>query len=197
MRKRLIALAVALLLPTLPASAAVITFDGLRTPSAFTTPYTESGFNVSPVSNDWIVWTSYGNPAPAIVFFNPDTTVETSAQVEVTAGGGLFTFQGVDLYSSLTPIPFVFVGLLNSTVVLNQSGTVPNTFGNFRAVSANSTQPIDTLRITVVNPSTAPFGGRNPAGLDNIVVNRVPEPATMLLMSAGLAVVVRRRLQRR
>lgn len=197
MRKRLIALAVALLLPTLPASAAVITFDGLQTPTPFTTTYTESGFNVSPVSNDWIVWTGYGNPAPAIVFFNPDTIFETSAAVEVTAGGGLFTFQAVDLYSSVTPIPYVFVGLLNSTVVLNQSGTVPNTSGNFRTVLTNSTQPIDTLRITVVNPSTAPFGGRNPAGLDNIVVNRVPEPATMLLMSAGLAVVVRRRLQRR
>ena len=47
MRKRLLALASTLLLPAVPASASVITFNGLQTESAFTT-YTESGFNVSP-----------------------------------------------------------------------------------------------------------------------------------------------------
>jgi len=196
MRKRLIPLALTWLLQTTPASAAVISFTGLQTPAAFTGPYVESGFSVLPTANDWIVWTGYGNPAPAIVFINPDTAFETSAQIEVTAGGGLFTFESVDLYSSISPIPFVFVGLLNSTVVLTQGGALPNTFGNFRTVSVNSTQPIDTLLITVGNPSTAPFPTVNPAGLDNVVVNRVPEPTTLVLMTAGL-VGMARHLKRR
>jgi len=196
MRMRLVPLALTLLAPVVPASAAVITFDGLQTPSAFTGPYAESGFSVSPASNQWIVWTGYGNPAPAIVFINPDTAFETNAQIEVTAGGRLFTFESVDLYSSISPIPFGFVGLLNSTVVLSQMGGLPNTFGNFRTVSVNSTQPIDTLLITVGNPSTAPFPTVNPAGLDNVVVNRVPEPTTVVLMTAGLAVVARRMKRR-
>ena len=196
-RAPLFALASSILIPTAPASAATIGFDDLLTPSAFTT-YAESGFTVSAAAGDWAVRTNYGNPEPFIYFVNPTGQLTNSAQIEVTAGGELFTFESVDLYSSVTPIPFLFVGFLNSDAVLNQSGTVPNTFGRFATVTGNLSPLIDTLRITLFNPATpqCPNCGGNPVGLDNIVLNAVPEPSTALLLGIGLAAAARRRMQR-
>jgi hypothetical protein len=63
-------------------------------------------------------------------------------------------------------------------------------------VNSSSTQTIDTLRITLSNPATDCCS--NPVGLDNIVANPVAEPASLILLSAGLtAVGARRRMKRR
>jgi hypothetical protein len=92
----------------------------------------------------------------------------------------------------------VFVGLLNSSPVLTQSGTVPMTFGRFATAIGNTSQLIDTLRITLFNPATpqCPTCAGNPVGLDNIVVNTVPEPTTAALLSLGLAAAAWRRKRR-
>jgi hypothetical protein len=186
--------AIALLISTAPASAATITFSGLLTPSAFTT-YTEAGFTVSATSGSWEAITSFGNPAPFIEFLREADEPEISAQIEITAGGAPFTFASADIYSSITEIPFVFAGFLNLNPVFTVTGTVPHTFGNFETVNAASVQFSDTLLITLSNPATECCP--NPVGIDNIVVNTeaapIPEPATLLLFSTGLAFVSARR----
>jgi hypothetical protein len=154
-----------------------IDFNGLSGSdgSSFTS-YAESGFTVARLSGSWLVGKNYGNPPPYILFRNPPTT---TASVAVTGAGAPFSFRSIDLYSSTTPIPFTFTGLLNGNTVFTVSGTVPNTFGNFATVSnPHETDRIDTLQVSLSNPSNPNVP--NPVGLDNIVVvapgSTVPEP---------------------
>jgi hypothetical protein len=159
------------------------------------TSYTESGFTVAPLSGNWLVGDRFGNPPPFIVFTNPPST---TASIAVTDAGAPFSFSSIDLYSSITPIPYTFTGLLNGNMVFTTSGTVPNTFGNFASVSnSHGTDVIDTLQVTLSNPPGLP----NPVGLDNIVVSAsgtvVPEPSTLALLSiciglTGLGMMRRR-----
>jgi Carboxypeptidase regulatory-like domain len=113
--------------------------------------------------------TGYGAPPGPSLQFSTPAGITTDGEVKVTAGGSTFRFSSVDLYSSTTPIPYVFTGMSNSTVVFAVSGRQGNTFGNFATIAnPQSAAPIDTLLIRLSNPA-APCCG-NPVGLDNIVV---------------------------
>jgi len=144
-----------------------IAFGGLLTDESPVGAYEESGFLVTTDSSDWIARTSYGAPAPFIFFFAIGGTLTRG--VSVTASGGTFKFVSVDLYSSITPIPYEITGLRNSVVVFSVAGALPNTYGNFRTVEhPNGRDSVDTLVIRLSNP--APADGFNPMGLDNIVL---------------------------
>jgi hypothetical protein len=146
---------------------ATIAFSGLLTSESPAGTYAESGFVVTTDSSDWIAWTAYGAPAPCIVFFAHGGALTRG--VGVTAGGSTFTFVAVDLYSSMTPIPYEITGLRDSVVVFSVAGTLPNTFGNFRTVeNPGGRDSVDTLLIRLSNQ--APADGSNPMGLDNIVL---------------------------
>jgi hypothetical protein len=104
---------------------------------------------------------------------NPTSAADLTGAVRVTAGGAAFRLATLDLYSSVTVIPYTLTGTLAGNPVFTTSGTVPNTFGNFATV----TNPfpfalIDALVITVTNPSNpaCPTCGSNPMGIDNIVL---------------------------
>ena len=194
MRTTFLGLVVALLTTVGRASASTIGFSDLLTPGPFTT-YTESGFSVSAVSGSWEGFTSFGNPAPFILFTRAAGEPTISAQIEVRASGAPFTFSSMDLYSSLTTIPYLVTGLRDSSPVFTVAGIVPNTFGSFATVNSNSTQIIDTLRIALSNPATPCCS--NPVGLDNIVASPVPERASLILLSASLAMVEARRRMKR
>jgi hypothetical protein len=147
-----------------------IAFTGLVANESPVRSYAESGFTVTAESSPWVAWTIYGAPAPCILFFARGGTVLTRG-VRVTAGSLPFRFVAVDLYSSMTPIPYEIVGLRYSVVVFSMTGTLPNTFGNFKTVEHSSGRDaVDTLVIRLANP--APPFGSNPMGLDNIVLLR-------------------------
>jgi len=143
--------------------AVTCTFGGLPVDGETLLSYTESGITVLATAGDWQARTGFGNPAPSILF---STSVGGTAtgQVKVTAGGSAFRFVSVDLYSSMTTIPYVFTGQIGSTQVFSVSGTVPNTFGNFAKVAnPNAGDLIDTLVIELANGVA-----QNSMGLDNL-----------------------------
>jgi hypothetical protein len=183
-----------LLVPALahPAFANDITidFNGLQGSdgSPFSN-YSEYGFNVSAVTDQWLVGQSGGNPGPYI-YFIAQPNQDVTATIDVTEGGAEFNFKSVDLYSSITTIPYTFTGFLGSNQVFSVSGTVPNTFGNFATVdNPDANTYVTSLEISLTN-DPGPCCS-NPMGLDNIVVSQgtttTPEPGTLLLLCSGVA----------
>jgi hypothetical protein len=148
-----------------------VAFSSLTGSGTPVSTYTESGFSISTSAANWVALTTYGNPAPFIQFAASAGSVVTG-QIQVTADRQLpFSFKSVDLYSSVTPIPYVITGAIGSTVVFTLSGTVPNTFGNFRTVvNSHGTDVINTLTIDLSNATG--LAGSNPMGLDNIVLSQ-------------------------
>lgn len=157
-----------------PSGAITLTFEGLTSDpwpnlSPFAT-YIQDGVTVEPRLNDWVV-NLYGHPSPAIVFNTP-AGEEGVGAVQVSAGGATFTFHAVDLYSSITPIPWVFTGFKGSSQVFSATGQEGFTLGAFVNVSSpNAGDEIDRLSIELGNPLTC---CPNPVGLDNIVVTYTP-----------------------
>ena len=99
--------------------------------------------------------TTYGNPLPSIIFNRSAAQPTITAAVTITASGSEFRFQSVDLYSSITTIPYVFTGRLKSNLVFSVSAEEGNTFGSFVTVAnPNATDTIDNLVITLSNPET-------------------------------------------
>ncbi len=142
-----------------------VTFNSFGTSLLPFTTYAESGFILSATAAAWWGGTS-GFPAPGVIFYaTPNANV---GQVLVTAAGNApFSFRSVDLYSSVTVIPYTITGLRNSTPVFTLTGVVPNTFGNFRTVeNPHLTDVIDALVITLTNQSTSCCS--NPMGFDNL-----------------------------
>jgi len=132
------------------------------------TTYTEAGFTISAAAASWVAY-NYGNPGPSVIFYTPQG-VSTTGEVSIRTADGLplFRFTSVDLYSSLTTIPYTITGTLQGHTMFTEAGTLGHTFGNFAQVaSTHSHIPIDTLVIRLTN-DTAP----NPMGLDNIVLRR-------------------------
>src|SRR5438874_1108768 len=162
--------------PSSTGTPVTLTFNGLTAGGLPVGNYTESGFTVSANPGDWVSLTTYGNPAPFIEFFasggNPVTGgPAVTGQVAVFGTGHApFRFQSVDLYSSVTRIPYEITGVRNDAAVFTLADTLPNTFGNFRTVvNSHAADTIDTLIIRLTN---SPGPGSNPMGLDNIVLLR-------------------------
>lgn len=128
----------------------------------------------SSFTRDWEAGTWYGNPAPFIRFRVPPGAPQTSGAISVSAGGAAFRLISVDLYSSVTPIPYELRGFLNGMPLFTATGTVPNTFGTFRTVTNPYAEVlVDSVTIVLTNPAM-PACCDNPMGLDNIVVLPAP-----------------------
>ena len=113
-RSRFAALTGGVLIST-TAWATTIDFGGLpgSQDSPFTS-YTESGFTVAPLSGSWLVGQNFGHPPPFVFFKHPAVGgTTTEAAITVTDADTTFSFNSIDIYSSVTPVPYVFTGLLN------------------------------------------------------------------------------------
>src|SRR4051794_7705626 len=95
-------------LSTIALANTIIDFAGITDTPLFT--YTEAGFTVTSIFGNWEGLTSFGHPPPFIWYLSPGTGTGTIA---VTQASTPFTFQSVDFYSSVTPIPYVFTGFRN------------------------------------------------------------------------------------
>ena len=157
-------------------SSTTLTFNGLRENGVFA-PYTETGFTVTPRTGAWLVGAApLFTPPIAYIYFNASETA-LDADVTITRQGAPFGLTSVEVYSSVTTIPYSIVGLKGSSTVFQLSATQPITHGLFVAVS--NPQPkaiIDTLIIRLTNPCEAGIQtndghvGTNPVGLDNVAL---------------------------
>ena len=154
--------------PTSDLPCSPIGFEDAGSNGAAFSAYTRCGLTLAATTPNWSVSTTYGRPAPFILFSSP-AGATTIGEILVTAAGAKFKFQSVDLYSSTTKIPYVITGAANGATVFTIQNTQGNTFGNFATVvNPNATTLIDALTIRLSNPS-APCCP-NPMGLDNIVI---------------------------
>jgi carboxypeptidase family protein len=154
--------------PQPPLNSAVISFAGIGGQLSPFTTYVESGFTIAASLANWTAIRTFGHPAPFIQFEVP-AGASAIGDVRVTAGGRVFRFQSVDVYSSTTQIPWTFTGFLSSVPVFTANGVVGHTFGNFATVgNIDSTVNVDALVIRLTNPAFACCS--NPVGLDNILV---------------------------
>jgi hypothetical protein len=158
-----------------PSTSENVTIDFDNVTNGVLTDYHEHGFLVrSREPGSWMGDYNYGDPAPFIEFTTPAETKSTKS-VLIKRGAGSFSFQSVDIYSSITPIPYQFRGILNGMTLYVVTGTVPNTFGNFATVTNPKAKTvIDRLIISVTNPSTC---CTNPVGIDTIVLKPVAASA--------------------
>jgi hypothetical protein len=131
----------------------------------------ESGFTVAPLAGPWVALTTYGRPAPSLIFVRPAASPALDAEMEVTQSGELFAFVAVDFYSSVTRIPHAIEGQLGGWALFGIFGELSETHGAFVTVTnLNPAMLIDRLTIRLTNPATACC--ENPMGLDGIVLMR-------------------------
>lgn len=172
-----------------PALADTITFDTIAPGNI--SHHEEAGYTVDTTAAPWF-GSGYGNGGSSIQFARYSGTPELVGALTVARAGTPFRFASVDLYSSITQIPFTFTGYRNGGVVFSVSGIVPNTFGSFATVAnSHGGDLIDSLSISLTNPGMDCCG--NPMGVDNINLSPVPEPETYALMGIGLAALIWRR----
>jgi hypothetical protein len=144
------------------------------------TTYSENGVEVRSLSGRWLWQQGYGNPAPYLGFdlVAPDTT--QAASVSVTAQNKCFRFVSIDVYSSLTPVPYIFTGFDGPTKAFEVRRTLANTYGAFDTVeNPRSDAAIDrlevTLSTTVTSLTSTPGSVVNPVGIDNIILAIQPD----------------------
>jgi len=155
---------------SVPTINCTIGFDGFTVHGAGYSGHGDCGLKITATLGNWHVSTTYGAPAPFVQFVTPAGITE-HGEITVHSSDGPFTFTSVDLYSSVTKIPWAFTGELGGATVFTASDTQPNTFGAFVTVhNPHPAASIDVLRIRLTNP--APPCCTNPMGLDNIRVVR-------------------------
>jgi hypothetical protein len=167
--------------------AAVISFSGLfgANASPFTT-YTESGYTVTPTVGTWLQAQAFGNPIPSIY-----TRIEDGIDGTIRITGGTFSFTSADFASNNGGGSYSFLGELKGSTVFAAGGSLTGHSGPFlfdTIGSGNAAASIDTLTIHI-----APVSSPTSINIDNIVLSStfsdtaVPEPATGLLLLAGMA----------
>ena len=181
-----------------PASAAIITFDGLPAGTTFAPPYSEAGFVVTLARGGLQQSFSSGGPAPSLKI---DLASGAFGTVQVVrSGGGTFSLNSFDLLfgttfpsGRATPTPFDYTikGFLGIGTVFNETGAL----GNGTVIGPRG--DIDRITFDIFLPLSSGF-----IFLDNInlspTVAGVPEPTTwaVMLMGFGLIGATLRRARR-
>ena len=129
------------------ASLITVDFGGLSggNGDAFTTPYVEDGFTVTPTGGDWFEAHVFGNPEPSI-FAGPVGSPSTST-IDVT--GGTFLFSSVDLSSnSASNAGFQIEGFYQGTSLFTVASDISN-INTFNTIAFTNPSVLDLLRITM------------------------------------------------
>ena len=152
------------------------------------TSYQENGYKVTATGGDWFVAKRFGNEIPAIVagpIYHPGVS-----EITVTEGGERFTFQGLDLSSNVAGgTTYTIAGFLGTSDVFTETFRI-DSINHFETKLFNSLELKLVDRVTITG---TPGHGTTSFNIDNIRAgggidpNDVPEPASLLLLGAGLA----------
>lgn len=165
------------------ANAATITFDNLSGPnlSPFTS-YQEAGFTVTAAGGSSEQGTIFGNPSPSVIIgapvFGP---VIGSVAARLTAGG-TFTFSSMELVSQNGASSFSATGFVSGSPIFSFAGVLPP-----GTVFLTETNPFAGVFIDSLDITVRPGSGVTSDNLDNIHLNPVPEPMTLLLFGTPAA----------
>jgi hypothetical protein len=152
------------------------------------TSYEEDGYTVSAESGSWHVAKVFGNEIPAI-FAGPIGSPGLS-QISVTyEGEGQFTFGGVDLTSnSAGGTAYTIAGFLNGGQAFTPFTVQIDSINTFETRLFSSLENVNIDRLTITG---TPGQGTTSFNIDNIRAGNggapLPEPASLLLLGAGLA----------
>ena len=164
------------------ASAAIITFDGLTGATADPlSVYSESGFTVTPTLGAWKEAHSFGNPIPSI-YVSDLSSGTPFGNLQVTAGGGLFIFNSLDLQAFNSGVGYEIRGSRGGTVLFSVANSQGASVA-FQTLKGGSSLAIDTLTFDISS------GGPGSFNVDNIKVTAVPEPTAYLLVLSGLGLL--------
>lgn len=174
LNRSFLTLAMASVLATSQAQAAIISFDDYAADNGTEfTSYSEAGYTVEYVSGTVLAAQIFGNPVPALYGTDSGTIAVTYT------GGGSFTFNAVDFAANNGDAGYSIEGLLGGSSVFSYSDTVaqPLTY-SFETVLSQYAALIDTLYITVDPEGTS-------YNIDNINVSVIPVPAAAWLLGSG------------
>jgi PEP-CTERM motif len=165
-----------------PAAALTIDFEGYAADGSAVavtpgSPFTSSGFTITPSTSDSAVFDSasgsllIGDATDWIGF------AETNVLTLAPSGGGSFDLTSVligpSTIASATPIDISIDGNLAGGGTLNAT---------YNSLSTATTATLDWTGLSSVT-----FTVTDDAGLDDIVVVATPEPGTLALLALGLA----------
>ena len=177
-----IGLAIAVVLPVTEADATTITFEGFAPAGGVVNinpafPYTEGGFTLRPTNPLSAVFDSAAAvdmPGNLTDFFGfADSNIP---RLQLTGGIGLF-----DLTSLLLG-PIIPAGTGTTSVTITGHRAVgPDLTSNLVGLTTATTATLNWTNLTSVD-----FRATTAAGLDNIVVTSVPEPASLTVLALGL-----------
>jgi hypothetical protein len=126
----------------------------------------------------------YGNPSPSI--YDGPTNSPGTGVLLISDRVGPFTFASLDYSSNNGDSTYDIQGFLGASLQFEETGTLsasfPPSFGFQTLLGLHSTTPIDGLVIEV-----SPGTGVTSINIDNIRVATIPEPGSVVLLSAALA----------
>ncbi len=150
--------------------------------------HVESGFSVAPSLAKWRKTFAIGQPKPAISFGLPQQILYKARLTITRVDLDLFTFKRIDTWSDHEGLDIVVFGYRNGVTIF---GDVNDHSLGRRWLTFDCSYPtrqVDTLVIDILAPNSA-----DSMGVDNIVVDPVPEPAGFAAMSLAAAALYSRR----
>jgi PEP-CTERM motif-containing protein len=180
-----ICLAIAVMVPVSEADATTITFEGFAPVGSLVNinpsfPYTEGGFTLTPTNPLSAVFDSAAAadmPGNLTDFFGFQ---ESNIPRLRPTGGGVFDLTSLLLGPNTNGGPN---SVINVTITGHRA-VGPDLTSTLLGLTTATTATLNWTNLTSVD-----FTATNDAGLDDIVVTSVPEPASLTVLALGLAVI--------